>query len=104
MEHIVQFAVGIDDNAIVNKVEEHAEKEIITSIKQQVVNKLFESRYYGCNANPKTDSLSLFSETLIKEFLVEHEDEIVSKAAEYLATKIARRKSSKSLKTNSEGE
>ena len=104
MEHIVQFAVGIDDVAIVNKVEEHAEKEIIASIKQQVVNKLFESRYYKCNADPRTDELSSFSKTLVDKFLNEHEDEIVSKAAEYLAAKIIRRKSSKSLRANSEGE
>lgn len=104
MEHIVQFAVSIDDIAIANKVEEHAEKEIITHIKQQVANKLFESRYYNCNADPKTDELSSFSKDLIDEFLAEHEDEIVSKAAEYLAAKVIRRKSSKSLKTDSKGE
>ena len=33
MEHIVQFAVGIDDEAITNRVSEHAEKEIIKDLR-----------------------------------------------------------------------
>ena len=32
MEHIIQFAVGIDDNAIVKRVEEQAEKQIVETL------------------------------------------------------------------------
>lgn len=50
MEHIVQFAIGIDDDAIRERIVANAEKEIIKDLKQDVANKLFEAYYYNGNA------------------------------------------------------
>lgn len=58
MEHIVQFGISIDDNAIINAVQKKAEEEIIKRIKAEVEHSLFGDRYYysrssdpheGCN-------------------------------------------------------
>lgn len=90
MEHIVQFAIGIDDEAITERVTAHAEEEITKNIQQMVMNKLFYSGYYK-NAKP-TDSLSCYSERLINEFLELHKDAIIEKTATYLADKLMRSK------------
>ena len=42
MEHIVQFAISIDDDTITKRVEERAEKVIIDDIRKKVENAFFE--------------------------------------------------------------
>ena len=96
MEHIIQFAVGIDDNAIKNRVEAVAEKQIIEHIEQQVRDKMFSSRGYGSHAD-ENSPLSGFSEQLINKFLEKHKDEIIDKTALYLADKLLRTKKAKAL-------
>lgn len=100
MEHIVQFAIGIDDAAIVKNVAEHAEKEIITDLKQQVTNQLFQAYYYRQNADPEKDPLSEFSKDIILGSFEEHKDVIIQKAAEILADKLARSKAGKAIFEN----
>ena len=100
MEHIVQFAVGIDDERIVNLVTEHAEKEIIKDLKQDVANRIFQPYYYKGNADPKKDRLSCFSENLVKEFLEENKEYIIDKAATILADRLFRSKKGKEILDN----
>ena len=102
MEHIVQFAVGIDDDAIRKIVVANAEKEIIKDLKQDVANKLFEGYYWNQNADPKKDPLSEFSKGIIEKFLKEHQEEILNKAAIHLADKLARTKKGKEILNNLE--
>lgn len=92
MEHIIQFAIGIDDERIAQSVEKSAEKTIVKDIEAQVANKLFENRYYGRDADPARDNLSEFSRLIVSDMLHENKDAIVDKAAQYLAEKIARSK------------
>lgn len=87
MEHIVQFAIGIDDKAIVDRVTENAEAQITKDIEQQVRNSLFEARYYGRNAD-KDSPLNDYSKRIIDGFLEKHKDEIIEKTAEYLAGRL----------------
>lgn len=103
MEHIVQFAVGIDDNAIVKLVTEHAEKEIIKDLKQDVINKIFQADYYRTNADPKRDKLSWTAEKLIREMFAENEQVIIDKAAALLADRLARTKKGKAILDDIEG-
>ena len=89
MEHIVQFAIGIDDDAIISRIEEYATKTIASELKQGVADKMFKRYdYYSGHADPKRDPLSQQSLALISEFLNEHRDVIVQKAADALATKM----------------
>lgn len=93
MEHIVQFAVGIDDDAIVKKIEEYAVKTITTELKQSVANKMFEPAYYASkNANPDSDPLSRFSANIVGQFLDENKKNILEKAAAMLADKMYKSK------------
>lgn len=89
MEHIVQFAVGIDDDAIVKRIEKYATEQITTELKQQVANKLFASyNYYRRNANPETDPLSDYAISLFKDFIEDHKEEIIEKVVNMLSSKM----------------
>ena len=101
MEHIVQFAVSIDDHAITEHVTKNAENEIIKDLKQQVTNKMFNSRYYRCNADPEKDPLSEWAKKeIIDAFLENNKEQIISEAAKALAEKLARSKAGKSILEN----
>ena len=47
MEHIIQFGIGIDDDAIRKRIEEGAEKAILKNIEDGVRSSLFQKDYYG---------------------------------------------------------
>ena len=103
--HIVSFAIGIDDNAIVEQIQKNADKQIINDIKQNVLGQIFVNRYaYGRKApitkdiygnailNENDAELSEFAKELVKEVLVENKDTIVAMAAEKLAESFKRTK------------
>ncbi len=74
MEHIVQFAIGIDDNAIRKVVESTAEKQIIDDIRQQVLDKMLEKSGWGAynsHAKPE-DPLQAWVCQEIISFMAEH--------------------------------
>ena len=96
MEHIVQFAIGIDDEGIKARITEQAEKQIIKNIERSVRNQLFESHYYRRDAD-EDSPLSEYSKRLVEVFLEKHTDEILEKAAKHLAEKLARSKAGKNL-------
>ena len=97
MEHIVQIAVSVDDDAIVRIITEKAAKEITEELKQQVTDKLFQPSYYSRHANPDRDRLSDFTRKLVGELLEENKDTIIEKAADNLADRLARTKKAKSF-------
>ena len=91
MEHIVQFAISMDDEAIKKAVALNAEKVIIDDLKKQVYNILFTANYYRRDAQPG-DPASTWTKQRFEDFLAEHKDEIVSSAAKELADRMARTK------------
>lgn len=99
MEHIVQFAVRIDDEAIEKRIIENAERNITNDIKQNIYNKIFEANIfnYSKNANPKIDPLSRFSMNILDDFISENKEAIIDCAGKYLAEKLARTKAGKEL-------
>jgi hypothetical protein len=98
MEHIVQFAVGIDDKAIVDVVMKNAPKEIIDALKQQVADRLFAGYYrYSQHADPNRDPISNFTKGILEEFLNENKDIIIEKAAQNLAERLVRTKKGKEI-------
>ena len=92
MEHIVQFAVGIDDEAIKKKIEEHAVEHIEKELKRDIANKIFRSNYYKGNADPTLSPLSEFSAEIVKDVMATYKDEIIQRAAELLADSYKRTK------------
>lgn len=97
MEHIVQFAIGIDDNEIRKNVIRTAEKQIVEQIKQDLTDRLFSSRGWNKHASPE-DPLSSYALALLADYLEENKDAIVDRAAKYLADRVSKCKSAQSLK------
>ena len=102
MEHIVQFAIGIDDNAIVKKVSENAEKEIINDLKQKVANRIFDCGYYKKNADPDRDPLTDFAKGIITSVIEDNKDVIIEKASKHLAERLSKTKKGKEILNNLE--
>jgi hypothetical protein len=91
MEHIVQFAIGIDDDAIVKRIEENAEKNITKELRDKVGRVMFGVSYRGDEA----DAITQWTESVFKEYLNDHKDEIVQLAAKFLADRLVKTKAAR---------
>lgn len=94
MEHIVQFAIGVDDAAIVQKVSENAERLITNDLKNEVRKQVFTyPGYYGYRDDrDKPDGVQRWAEKKFEEFLEENKETIIELASEKLADKLSRSK------------
>ena len=96
MEHIIQFGIGIDDEAIIKRVEAKAEDTIMQEIRHDAKAAIFKPMYPNNSAftrNP-TD----FFDEKIDQFLKENKDEIIKMTADRLAERLARTKAARELK------
>ena len=89
MEHIVQFGITIDDSVIANRAVEIASKQLAADLRSQV----FEigGGYYRPDGR-EIQGLSVKTEELGKEFLLEHKEEIISRTVENLTESMKRTK------------
>ena len=93
MEHIVQFAIGIDDEAIRNRVTESAEKQITESIKKDVEGNIFHKEWNRSNVdknNPKE-----WVKDMVKDVIGANKDQIIEAAVVELAKNMAKTKAVK---------
>lgn len=103
MEHIVQFGIGIDDEAIRKIVMEKAEKSIVEDLKKQIrtdIDKqifVIDNGWYG-NENRRV-GLQDWVNDLVVKLLEEHKTEIIERASERLADKMSRTKAVKEAMT-----
>ena len=87
MEHIVQFAIGIDDEAIRKRIEASAENQIIDSIKSDVTDQIFRK------SNWKNETqLHSWVKDIVVEAILEHKDDIIKSAAMELCDYMKRTK------------
>jgi hypothetical protein len=87
MEHIVQFAIGIDDEAIRKRIERTAETQIIDSIKSDVTDQIFRK------SNWKNETqLHSWVKDIVVEAVLEHKDDIIKSAAMELCEYMKRTK------------
>lgn len=93
MEHIVQFAIGIDDQAIAKKIEENAEKAITKNLQDKVTRAMFGKYYYTDGTDEKI--LSAYVKDIFDKWVEKHKDEIIDASAKYLAEKLVRTKAGK---------
>lgn len=91
MEHIVQFAIGIDDEAIKNEVMESAEKQIIENIEKDIKDAIFHKNYYG----KRTNDLQAWVKVMIEKEIMKNKEEIIQLAVKELADRLARTKMAK---------
>ena len=104
MEHIVQFAIGIDDEAIRKRIEQTAENQIIDSIKSDVTDQIFRK------SNWKNETqLHSWVKDIVVEAVLEHKDDIIKSAAmelcEYMKrTKAVKQAVAEAIASEMEGE
>jgi hypothetical protein len=94
MEHIVQFAISIDDDTIAKRVCENAEKVITNSIQKEVEGNIFRNDYY---AGRRRTELTSEAESIILAWLDSNKDEIIQHAGKLLADKLAKTKAAKTV-------
>ncbi len=93
MEHIVQFAIGIDDETITDRITQNAEKEVIRQLTNDIRKVIFEVDYRG----NITYRPSNFVAQRIDEFLENNRDDILEITGKYLAEKLVKTKRGKEI-------
>ncbi len=94
MEHILQFAINIDDNTIKQNIEAKAEKQVIEQLVKDVKSSIID----------KWGSLTFTSENIIRTVMEEHKDEIIKLAADNVAESMKRSKKYREALANIVGE
>ena len=87
MEHIVQFAIGIDDETIQKRIENNAYNDILENLIADIKKDLPKT-YGGVNWRRLVDDA-------IEEFIQENKDEIIETAAKELCESFRRTKAFK---------
>ena len=87
MEHIVQFAIGIDDEAIRKRIEQTAEMQIVDSIKEDISDHIFRETTWA-----KDSVLQNWVKDIVIEAVLEHKDDIIKAAAMELCEYMKRTK------------
>lgn len=88
MEHIVQFAIGIDDKTIQNRIEEHAYTDVLDKLAKEAMDTVFAHT----NAYSRENMWKTMMVSALQSFLEERKDEIIDKAANLLADRFQRTK------------
>ena len=86
MEHIVQFAIGIDDKAIQDRIEEHAYADVLDKIAKETMDSVFAHT----SAYSRENMCQTMMGDALQSFLEERKDEIIDKAANMLADRFQR--------------
>lgn len=81
MEHIVQFAIGVDDERIQKIMEESAAQQVLNDIKEFSHGK----SYYGNSLNSEPVKLREIFAEKISEYVKEHADEVLELAIKEVA-------------------
>lgn len=88
MEHIVQFAIGIDDKTIQNRIEEHAYTDVLAKLTKEAVDSVFAHT----SAYSREIMWKSLMENALQNLIEERKDEIIGKAANMLADRFQRTK------------
>lgn len=96
MEHIVQFAVGIDDDAIVKEVTKYARDQIIKDLNQQVKENVFDIYKSGWGAETNK-GLQNWAKDRIDIFLNENKEEILNRVTSRLVDRVMGSKAMKEI-------
>ena len=94
MEHIIQFAINVEDDRIVKSIERNVEAQVIKTITDKVEDTVYE-KHWGKVYNQKP--LENMICTRIDKILEDNKDFILDQAAKILADKLARSKAGKAI-------
>lgn len=90
MEHIVQFAIGIDDDAIVKRIKESAYNDVVKQLLDEAKKDLRLTGSYWTK-----ESWSIIVDRALRNYLDENKDTIINLAAQKLADSYRRTKAYK---------
>jgi Asp-tRNA(Asn)/Glu-tRNA(Gln) amidotransferase B subunit len=102
MEHIVQFAIGIDDEAIRNRIAGSAEKQITDNIQKDVERIIFNGGWNTGNVDK--NSPKEWVKDIVKDVIEANKDQIIEAAVVELAKNMAKTKAVKEAMTKVVGE
>lgn len=93
MEHIVQFAIGIDDEAIQKRIQERGYDDVIQALMEDMKKKLSDGPYVDKRwGREDTINWKHIVDYNIEKFLEENRDIIIEKAAKNLSESYKRTK------------
>ena len=95
MEHIVQFGITIDDEAIKKVITRNATEQVANSFKRDIMNTLGEGEH--CTKLEYRNKLLSIIENTTNEFLENNKDEIINLATQKLTDKLCRTKAVKEM-------
>lgn len=103
MEHIVQFAIGIDDDTIRKRIEDSAVDAIVKKFYEEVRDSLmhidFNRVYYDDTPLDARNGIKHCVEKNIEKIVCAYKDVIIAEAADALADKLLKTKAAKELLT-----
>lgn len=94
MEHIVQFAISIDDKTIQKKLEENAYNDILNELISEWKEGMPKKDTWGYNKGDKIDWQAM-TRSIMYDFCQEHKDDIIAQAANNLCDSFRRTKAFK---------
>lgn len=107
MEHILQFAINIDDDRIIKNIEASAEEKIIAAITKKVEDCIYDNNMHYGRRYDREEPLKNMIKKEIERIIEENKDVVLSEASKILADKLSRTKAAKELlnglKPESEG-
>lgn len=92
MEHILQFAINIDDERIKQIIEEKASKQIIEDIENDIRDSLFNEAFPSVYSCHNSKILSSQTEHIVMKFLKENKDEIIQLVSKQIYESVIRTK------------
>lgn len=93
MEHIVQFAIGIDDETIKKRITDNAEKQITASIQKDVERMIFNLGWR--NGEIDKNSPQEWVEDMVKDVIEANKDQIIECAITELTKNMMKTKAVK---------
>lgn len=95
IEHIVQFGISIDDDAIKKSIEKNVMMQVANSIRNDAMKSIVGKK--DCTNFEYTSKLKEIVETVAGEFLETNKEEIIEETAKKLVDRLAKTKAVKDM-------